>query len=242
MANFFIDKSMINETYAEIGGEEFKHIKTVLRMRPGEEITLCDGEGMFYDAVLTGLGDKIALADILKSYPAPTEPKLKITLFQGIPKNPKLELIIQKATEIGVVKIVPMNTSRIVAKLDKEAKIDRLRKIALEAAKQSRRGIVPEVAAPVSFTEAVEMAAKCDLAMIPYEDEHSVSIKQRLSGSKARSLAIMIGPEGGFEAEEVAFAAQHGVLSATLGPRILRTETAGLAAAAVALYELGEME
>ena len=239
MANFLIEKSKIQGDRAVIDGELLKHIKTVLRMHSGDELTLCDGEGVFYDAVLT---DDISEAEIAKKYPAPTEPKLKITLFQAIPKNPKLEFIIQKATEIGVAKIVPVNTARIVAKIEKDSKLERLRKIAREAAAQSRRGIVPEVADPVSFAEAVCMAAQCDLAIIPYEDEHKTPFRDCLRGKTAGSLALFIGPEGGFDEAEVALARENGILPATLGPRILRTETAGLVAASIAMYELGDME
>ncbi len=238
MANFLIDKSRINGAVAKLDGELLRHIKTVLRMGEGAEFTLCDGEGTFYDAVLAADGE----AAIKAEYPAPTEPKLGITLFQAIPKNPKLEFIVQKATEIGVAKIVPMNTERIVARLEKDSKLERLRKIAREAAAQSRRGIVPEVAAPVSFARAAELAAEADLAVIPYEDEHKTPLRDCLRGKTARTLSIMIGPEGGFAEGEVALARERGILSATMGPRILRTETAGLVASAIALYELGEME
>lgn len=240
--NFFIDKSALQNGRAAIDGEEFQHMTRVLRMKAGDALTLCDGGGTFFDGVISSVGEKSAEVEITAEYPAPTEPKLKITLFQAIPKNPKLEFIIQKATEIGVVKIVPMNTARIVAKLEKENKIGRLRKIAREAAKQSRRGIIPEVTAPVSFEEAVEAAAHCDLAIIPYEDERKTTVKECLRGKSAGTLAIMIGPEGGFEEEEISLARSRGVLSATLGRRILRTETAGLVAASIALYELGDME
>lgn len=240
--NFLVDKSMIQNGRAVIGGEEFKHITKVLRMKAGDALTLCDGQGRFCEGVIFSVGEKSVEIEITAEYSAPTEPRLKITLFQAIPKNPKLEFIIQKATEIGAVKIVPMNTARIVAKLEKDNKIDRLRKIAHEAAKQSRRGIVPEVTAPVSFETAVEMAAECSLAVIPYEDERKISLKECLRGKSAETLAIMIGPEGGFEEEEISLACRRGVLPATLGRRILRTETAGLVTAAIALYELGDME
>ena len=242
MANFFIDKSQINGNVANITGEEAGHISRVLRMRPGDELTLCDGEGMFYDAAITEIQGGEVVAEISRQYPAPTEPKVKITLFQGIPKNPKLEFIVQKATEIGVVRIVPMNTTRIVAKLEKENKVQRLCKIAAEAAKQSHRGIVPEVAAPVSFEKAVEMAAESGLAIIPYEEENQQSLRDYLGGKETESLAILIGPEGGFEESEVALAKEKGIVPVTLGPRILRTETAGLVTASLALYELGDMQ
>ena len=241
MANFFIDKSQIDGTIAHITGEEAGHISRVLRMRAGDELTLCDGEGMFYDAAITEIQGGEVTAEISRQYSAPTEPKVKITLFQGIPKNPKLEFIVQKVTEIGVVRVVPMNTTRIVAKLEKENKVQRLQKIAAEAAKQSHRGIVPVVSAPVPFEKAVEMATEADIAIIPYEEENRQSLRDFLRGKEAESLAILIGPEGGFEESEVVLAKEKGIVPVTLGPRILRTETAGLVTAALTLYELGEM-
>ena len=242
MANFYIDKSDITESTATITGEEAQHISRVLRMKKGDEVTLCDGEGNFYEAVLSDFSDKSVIADILSSRRAETEPEVQITIFQGMPKNPKLETIVQKATEIGVVRIVPVDTVRAVAKLDKSAKVDRLRKIAREAAKQSKRGIIPYVNDAVSFKEAVKMAAEADLALIPYEEEREVSLKKALLGKKPKTVAVMIGPEGGFEKEEINLAKENGIISVTLGKRILRTETAPLAVSAAILYELGEME
>lgn len=242
MANFYIEKSAITQNVAIISGEEAQHISRVLRMKKGDGVTLCDGEGMFYDAVLESFDEKTVTAQILSSRIAETEPTVKITIFQGVPKNPKLETIVQKATELGVVRIVPVDTVRSVAKLDKMNKVDRLRKIAKEAAKQSKRGIVPEVSAPVSFKEAVKEAAKADLALIPYEEEREVSLKKALRGKTPETVSVMIGPEGGFEKEEIDLALENGITSVTLGKRILRTETAPLAVASAVLYELGEME
>lgn len=242
MANFYIDKSDIAENTATITGEEAQHISRVLRMKKGDEVTLCDGEGNFYEAVLEEFSEKTVTAGIRSSRKAETEPETKITIFQGVPKNPKLETIVQKATEIGVVRIVPVNTVRAVAKLDKSAKVDRLRKIAKEAAKQSKRGIIPYVNDAVSFKEAVKMASEADLALIPYEEEREVSLKKALSGKKPKTVAVMIGPEGGFDKDEINLAKENGITSVTLGKRILRTETAPLAVSAAILYELGEME
>ena len=242
MANFYITREDITEDKALITGEEAQHIGRVLRMKKGDEVTLCDGEGNFYEAVLSDFSDKSVTADILSSRRAETEPEVQITIFQGVPKNPKLETIVQKATEIGVVRIVPVDTVRAVAKLDKSAKVDRLRKIAKEAAKQSKRGIIPYVNDTVSFKEAVKMASEADLALIPYEEEREVSLKKALSGKNPQTVAVMIGPEGGFEKEEICLAKENGIISVTLGKRILRTETAPLAVSAAILYELGEME
>ena len=242
MANFYIDKSDIIENTATINGEEAQHISRVLRMKKGDEVTLCDGEGTFYEAVLTDFSEKCVTAEITSSRRAETEPAVQITVFQGVPKNPKLETIIQKLTEIGAVRLVPMDTKRAVAKLDKSSKIDRLRKIAREAAKQSKRGIIPCVTDCVSFKEAVKMAAEADLALIPYEEEREMSLKKALAGKPPETVVVMIGPEGGFDAEEIKLAKEAGITSVTLGRRILRTETAPLAVSAAILFELGEME
>lgn len=242
MANFYIDKSDINENCATITGEEAVHISRVLRMKKGDKVTLCDGEGMFYEATLSEFSEKSVAAEITSSRRAETEPEVKLTIFQGVPKNPKLETIVQKLTETGAVKIVPVDTKRAVAKLDKAAKVDRLRKIAREAAKQSKRGIVPEVTDSMSFKEAVKEAGKAELSIIAYEEEVETSLKKALSGKNPKTVSVMIGPEGGFEREEVELAKENGLISVTLGKRILRTETAPLAVSAIVLYELGEMQ
>lgn len=242
MANFYITKDMIKENEAVITGEEAKHISRVLRMKKGDNVTLCDGEGNFYEAVLTAFSENSVTAEILSERIAETEPKTKITLYQGIPKNPKLETIVQKATEIGALRIVPMATKRAVAKIEKGNKIDRLRKIALEASKQSKRGVVPEVCEPVTFSEAVKEASKAELSIIPYEEETEKSLKSVLSGKTPATVSVMIGPEGGFDESEIKLAKDMGIISVTLGKRILRTETAGLAVMSAVLYELGDMQ
>ena len=242
MANFYIEKTAIEGNTAVISGEEAQHISRVLRMKKGDSVTLCDGEGTFYEAVLESFDEKCVTAKVLSSRDAETEPDVKITVFQGVPKNPKLETIVQKLTEIGAVRIVPVDTVRAVAKLDKKNKVERLQRIAREAAKQSKRGIVPTVSEPLSFKKAVEEAAKADLAIIPYEEEREVSLRKALQGKTPKTLSIMIGPEGGFEKEEIQAAKEKGVVSVTLGKRILRTETAPLVVASAVLYELGEME
>ena len=242
MANFYITRDSIEGNTALITGEEAQHISRVLRMKKGDMVTLCDGEGTFYEAQLSDFSDKTVTALILSSCKAPTESEVQLTIFQGVPKNPKLETIVQKATEIGVVRIVPMDTVRAVAKLDKAAKVERLRKIAREAAKQSKRGIIPYVEDSVSFKEAVKMAAQADLAIIPYEEESETSLKKALQGKTPKTVSVMIGPEGGFDKEEIKLAKDAGIISVTLGKRILRTETAPLAVSAAILYEFGEMQ
>lgn len=240
MANFFVDKEAFLCDPIVIEGEEANHITKVLRMKEGEELTVFDGSGNCADGVIDKIDGKTVFVNAVKRYASETEPKLQITLFQGVPKNPKMDLIIQKATELGVVKIVPVNTKRIVAKLDKENKLDRLRRIAFEAAKQCGRAYIPKVESPVSFDTAIEMMKECDAAIIPYECEKDGKIANAVPQG-VKTLGIMIGPEGGFEPYEVEKAEKMGVKRVTLGKRILRTETAGLIASAICLYIAGDM-
>lgn len=240
MANFFVDEKSFVDDPILIEGEEANHIIKVLRMKEGEKLTVFDTAGNCADGEIEKIDGKTVMVKIFKRYPSETEPRLKITLFQGIPKNPKMDLIIQKATELGVERIVPVNTKRIVARIDKDTKIERLRRIAFEAAKQCGRAYVPKVDDPVSFDEALEMIKEYDCAIIPYECEKDERINKALK-PLASSLGIMIGPEGGFEEDEVKKAEAAGAKRVTLGKRILRTETAGIIAAALCLYIAGDI-
>lgn len=240
MANFFVEKGALINERVNITGSEAAHMIKTLRMREGDSLTLFDGDGNCAEAELESVSQKEAYARILRRYRSDTEPKLKITLFQAIPKNPKMDFIVQKAVEIGVCEIVPVRTKRIVAKMDKDSKTERLRKIALEAAKQCGRAFLPKVHEPMDFKAALEMAQRCEKIIIPYESEKEGSIKDALDGGVS-SCAIFIGPEGGFEESEVAEALSFGAKKITLGKRILRTETAGLIASALCLYTAGDM-
>ena len=240
MANFFVDKEAFLLDPIILEGDEANHIVKVLRMKKGDSLTIFDGSGNCADGVIDSVDGKTVTVNALKRYPSDTEPKLKITLFQGIPKNPKMDLIIQKATELGVVEIVPVNTKRIVAKIDKDAKVERLQRIAFEAAKQCGRAYIPKVSYPISFEEAIKRMQKMDGAIIPYECEKDGRINNAVN-SNMQSLGILIGPEGGFEESEVKRAEDAGIKRVTLGKRILRTETAGLIASALALFIAGDM-
>lgn len=241
MANFFADKDAFLQDPIVLEGEEANHIIKVLRMNEGDNLTVFDGEGNCADGTIEKIDGKVVYVNAQNRYKSETEPQLKITLFQGIPKNPKMDLIIQKATELGVTRIVPVNTKRIVAKIDKENKLERLRRIAFEAAKQCGRAYIPKVDYPVSFEKALEEMALHDAAIIPYECEKDGKIGDAIKKGIG-TLAIMIGPEGGFEEEEVKKAEGIGAKRVTLGKRILRTETAGLIASALCLYIAGDME
>lgn len=243
MPKFFVENTEIqeNECQVQLSGENEKHIKTVLRAKIGEEITVCDGAGMDYLCEIVSLEDGVT-AKILQKMPSEAEPKTQITLYQGLPKADKMELIIQKCVELGVVKIVPVATTRAIVKLDKKEskKIERWQKIAEAAAKQSGRGIIPQMGERVlTFAQAVQEAKALDLAIIPYEKEQEQDLHTIVKQFSGQSIGIFIGPEGGFAEEEIALAQQNGVQSVTLGKRILRTETAGMTTVAILLYELG---
>lgn len=240
MPKFFFHKNDISRGQIQLFGEDEKHIKTVLRAREGEEITLCDGEGMDYQCRIASL-ERGVLLDILSKEVCETEPKTKITLYQGLPKGDKMELIIQKCVELGVDRIVAVSTERAIVKLDKKEakKLERWQKIAEAAAKQSGRGKIPEIGQQVlKFKEAVAEAKELDGAIIPYEREQETGIRQFVENFKGESVGVFIGPEGGFADEEIALAQENGITPITLGKRILRTETAGMTTTAILLYEL----
>lgn len=240
MPKFFFEKKDRSGGQICLHGEDEKHIRTVLRAKEGEELTLCDGEGMDYRCRISSLADGVQL-EILSEAPCETEPKTKITLYQGLPKADKMELIIQKCVELGVVRIVAVSTERAIVKLDKKEskKLERWQKIAEAAAKQSGRGKIPEIGGQVlQFRDAVAEAKDLDGAIIPYEKEEKTDLREFVKGFKGESVGIFIGPEGGFSEEEIALARENGILPITLGKRILRTETAGMTTAAILLYEL----
>jgi 16S rRNA (uracil1498-N3)-methyltransferase len=186
--------------------------------------------GTEYTAKLDRIRDERVDATIVASRPSPSEPSVKITLYMAYPKGDKLETVVQKAVELGVSRIVPFESSRCIKRpsADKaEANRKRLSRIALEAAKQCGRGIVPEVALPLSFREAVAEAKLTDLPLFCYEDEGGTNIKAVLEGAQAvSSISVMVGSEGGFSPDEASAARESGMISVGLGPRILRCETA----------------
>lgn len=236
MARFFVPEEAVSGDTIFIGGEDVAHITKVLRLREGDTFTVCDGARHDYLCSLVFADKKTVTAKILETQENTAEPPCFITLYQGLPKASKLDYIVQKCVEIGVSRIVPMTTDRVVK--EGSPKAERLSKIALEAAKQSGRGIVPEVGAPVTFAEAVEAAKAAELALIPYECEKERSLKAALRDKRPVTAAVLIGPEGGFTEEEIRLAAAAGIASVTLGRRILRTETAGPVTCGNILYEI----
>lgn len=243
MPKYFTEPENIKDGFIEIFSDEAKHILNVMRMEIGDKLTICDGQSNDYLCRICETGKNCLKAKIEETTKSESEPKTKITLYQGLPKSDKMELIIQKCVEIGVCRIVPVITERAVVKIEKGAKEDkkteRWQKIAESAAKQSGRGIIPAVERPMKFKEAIEEAVKNGEAIIPYENEKDRGLKEFVKNSKAENIGIFIGPEGGFDTKEIEFSVENGVMSVTLGKRILRTETAGIVTSAIVLYELG---
>ena len=222
------------ENLIEICGADVNHIKNVLRMRVGEPLLVSDGEDREYLCRICEIGKEHVMAQIEDVNGPCRELPVKVTLFQALPKGDKMETIIQKMVELGVCQIVPVRTKRCVVKLDEkkaENKVKRWNTISLSAAKQSKRGIVPEVFHPVTFQQALEQAKQMDLVLIPYENAEGIaytrSVLEKINPKM--QVGIFIGPEGGFTLEEVTKAKEAGALEITLGKRILRTETAGMA-------------
>ena len=245
MHRFFVEPSQIGEKEIVITGPDVNHIRNVLRMRAGEELLAADGQGSEYRCILRELQDSEIRAEICRKLSGSAELPSKITLFQGLPKSDKMDFIIQKCVELGVFRIVPVTTKRTVVKLDakkEESRRKRWTAVSESAAKQSGRGIIPEISGVQSFREAVEEAGELDVCLIPYEQaENMARTREILSGIPAgASIGVFIGPEGGFEEEEVREAMEAGARPITLGRRILRTETAGMAVLAMLGYLLEE--
>ena len=243
MPRFFVESDNIKDDVITLYGDDAGHISRVLRSEKGEVLTVCDGTGMDYEAEITDISEKEIKLKILSSTFTVSEPSVKITLYQSLPKGDKMELIIQKCVELGVSKIVPVNSERCIVKLDhkkEKKKLERWRKISESAAKQSGRGIVPEIGEVMSFSNAVKEAENADKAAIFYELEEERGLKKFLDEGveNPKTMAVFVGPEGGFAVEETELAKNAGFDCLTLGKRILRTETAGMCAVANILFYL----
>lgn len=246
MHRFFIKLENIYKGGITIEGDDVQHISRVLRLKEGDKIVLCDQMGTDYEASIENISKHSIRTVIINKEPSKGEPSIEVVLYQGVPKSTKMDLIIQKCTEMGISRIVPLITSRTVVKLESEKdeakKVARWTKIAEEAAKQSARGIVPKIDMPMSLEQAVNDSRQLDLVLMPYELEENITVKSVLQGKAPKSIGFFIGPEGGFDAFEVEKAKQNNVLSVTLGNRIMRTETAGFAMLTCIMYEYNQME
>ena len=245
---FMVAPEQIQNSLISLMGEDLKHLRQVLRLEPGDTIRVFDGNGMEYEAELLTVEKNIATANVLFSFQSETEPKIRVTLFQGLPKGEKMDIIIQKAVELGVYKIVPVITQRSVVQLDKkdrEKKAERWSRIAREAAKQCRRAYVPEVIPPINFDDVIKQHDNYDASILLYENEEKKCLKELLKCytiNKIRNIALFIGSEGGFTEQEVERCVALGYNVAGLGKRILRAETASISVLAIIMYEMGELQ
>ena len=245
MAQFFVDPGQTHGDRILIEGSDYNHLKNVLRMKPGEKLTVSDGGAHIYACELTGFSEGAAEVRIL-SESRDTELTSKLWLFQGLPKADKMELIIQKAVELGAFGIVPVSMKRCIVKLDakkEESRLKRYQAISESAAKQSGRGIVPEVTGVMTLKEALAFAgANCDHILVPYEKAGDMDRTRGILENirPGESAAVFIGPEGGFEESEIRECEDSGAQVITLGRRILRTETAGLAVLSALMFRLEE--
>jgi len=238
MHRFFVTPENIQEDTITIEGDDFVHLTRVLRIGDQEVFEVCDGRGTDYHCVIGQRDKDFLTAKILEKMPAGGEAPFHLTLFQGLPKGHKLDEIIQKGTEVGISAFVPFQSSRAVATVrgKEDKKRERWQRIAYEAAKQSKRGIIPLVGTPLTSLSAVlDRFADYDLILLAYEGEREGSLKQILAGAgpeRPERIALIVGPEGGFSPEEAAACTAAGAVSVSLGIRILRTETAGVVMAA----------
>lgn len=246
MYQFFVDPAQINmhDKHVVIQGGDVNHIRNVLRMKPGEELNVSNGQdGKEYRCAIDSFEEDQVICQLRFVKEDNVELPSRVYLFQALPKADKMELIIQKAVELGVYRIIPVAAKRCVVKLDEKkaaSRIVRWQTIAQSAAKQSKRGIIPEVAGVLNFAQAVKLAADMDVKLIPYElaegMEKTRELIDNLEGGQ--DIALFIGPEGGFEESEIQLAVDSGIIPITLGKRILRTETAGMTALSWVMYRL----
>ena len=244
MYQFFVQPSQIQDKKVIITGSDVNHIRNVLRMKPGEEIAVSNGiDGREYRCGIEEFVEDTVVCTLRFIKEDGVELPSRIYLFQALPKADKMELIVQKAVELGVYEIIPVAAKRCVVKLDEKKaanKVNRWQGIAEAAAKQSKRGVIPEVHMPVSFQEAVDLAGSMDVRLIPYELAEDMTHTRALIEAikPGQSIAVFIGPEGGFEESEIQTALSAGIEPRTLGKRILRTETAGFTVLSWLMYHL----
>ena len=245
MYHFFAEHENIFDDYIDIRGGDVNHIKNVIRLKPGDEVLISSGDNYDYHCVIDTIGDDVVRSRITEVNEKGNELPVKVYLFQGLPKSDKMELIVQKAVELGVAEIVPVAMKRCVVKLDaKKAakKVSRWNTIALSAAKQAKRGIIPEVREVRNFKDILEEVQDIEFMLVPYEEAKGMQAsKELISQAKGKkSIGIIIGPEGGFEKEEIEQLKAAGGQTMSLGKRILRTETAGMTVLSILMFTIEE--
>lgn len=239
----FTDPANVSDKYIAITSKgDIKHMIRVMRLNIGDNVDVSDGAEWEYSTVIDEISEDEVLLKIIDKQKFAREPETLVTLFQGVPKGTKMETIIQKCVELGVYEITPvfMDRTVVVEKGNFGKKLDRWQKISDEAVKQCKRGVIPEINDQIKFKEMIPGLADFDLILFPYENESNFSIKDCLRGltEKPKTIAIIIGPEGGFSDSEASLLDDAGAVRVTLGKTILRTETAGMAALAMTMYEL----
>lgn len=249
MPKFFVNNNQIIENQIKIIGQDVKHIKNVLRKNIGDEIDICDREkSKDYLCKILELNDKEIICEIEKVKEEKIESNIKVTIFQGLPKADKMELIIQKSVELGVFEIIPVEMKRCVVKLnekEKIKKIERWQKISEVAAKQCGRSIIPKIGGIIPVKNICNLYKEYDIVIVAYEKEEENTLKNEIEKIKENfksnneiKIAIIIGPEGGIEEKEIESFKEHGIKVVTLGKRILRTETVSLNILSILMYEL----
>jgi 16S rRNA (uracil1498-N3)-methyltransferase len=245
MRRFFIDPSEIHKTKVEIKGDDARHVTTVLRLKPGQGIELFDGAGQQYAAVITGLSRGTVEVEITSSKLSETEPPVQIIVAQAFLKEKKMDRLIPQLTELGITRLSPLLTDRSVARPDAgrfSARMKRWEKIATESLKQCKRGRIPTIGPLRSFDEALSDGQTCDLAIMCWENGTDPIDPSILDpGSRGKTIFLMMGPEGGFSASEAAKAEDAGFKILSLGPRMLKAETASVAACTIIQYVFGDM-
>ena len=242
MTRFFVEPAELLLENPTLTGENAKHAK-VLRLKTGEELLLCDGEGMECLCAVEAVFDGELSLKVLERRSAETEAKVRVSVYMAFPKADKLEHVIQKATELGAYEIVAFPSARCVSRPDEKSlkkKLERWQKIAASAAEQSGRGRIPQVLTVGSYAEALKRAAQADKAILFYENERATTLRMALEAGEYQTVSLLTGPEGGLEEKEVKQAQDAGLQVCTLGKRILRCETAPLCALSAVMYASGE--
>jgi len=244
MRRFFVENKFIGEPLSTISGTEAHHIKTVLRMQPGDFIEIVDGSGYAYLSEIKEIADDYVRIKVHQKYDTHSESSLKLTMAVGFLKEKKMEELIRHLTELGINRFIPVMTARSIARPPERrmnARIARWHNIAREAVKQSRRGQIPEIAMPVSFDEALRLSINSDKRIFFWEKAESALIDSDESLNKIDDAFAMIGPEGGFTEQEALNASDRGFTTVSMGPRILRAETAAIAACTMIQYLYGDI-
>ncbi len=242
MTRFFVEARDLSGDTLHLTGENFQHAK-VLRLKPGERMLVCDGQGEEALCTVRQVGAAELELEVLERRESETEAAVRVSVYMAFSKADKLEHVIQKATELGAYEIVAFPSARCVSRPDEKSlrkKLERWQKIAASAAEQSGRGRIPEVITLGSFKEALERGKQADQALLFYENEHAVTLRMALESGAFQTVSLLTGPEGGLEEAEVDQARKAGFQVCTLGSRILRCETAPLCALSAVMYAAGE--